>query len=46
MIQRLSKLCSIVKVILEISKENSKVGGHIVPEAMPYNKVKGSNLEE
>ncbi len=46
MIQRLSKLCSVVKVMLEISKENSKVGGYIVPKAIPYSEVEGNNLEE
>ncbi len=46
MIQRLSKLCSAVKVMLEISKDNGKVGGHTVPEAMPHGEVEGNNLEE
>jgi hypothetical protein len=32
--------------MLEISKDNSKVGGYIMPKAVPYNKVEDNNLEE
>ncbi len=46
MIQRLSKLRSAVKVMLEISKDNGEVGGHTVPEAVPHGEVEGNDLEE